>query len=94
MRKVLWTDEDGYKHLSLVRDDDPDSAAPSGVSCDPPDLRELDWEALVKALQNRLTDNGLTDWKAVQEQQNGITRAIVSILKPQIVALYRTKEKE
>jgi hypothetical protein len=88
----LWTDKDGYKHLSLVRNDDPDDAAPSGVLCDPPDLRELDWDAIIKALQNRLTERGLTDWKAVQASQNGITSTIVSILKPQIIQLYRSME--
>ena len=42
MREVEWTDKDGFRHRSLVRDTDPDSAAPSGILKDPPDLDGLD----------------------------------------------------
>jgi len=42
MRKVSWVDETGYKRVSLVRDNDPDSMAQAGIPLGPPDLNELD----------------------------------------------------
>lgn len=93
MRQVKWTDESGYVHISLVRDDDPDSAAPSGVLCDAPDLLQLDWDAIIKEMQNRLTENGLTDWHAVQASQNGVSHSINSVLKRHIIGLYKMEAK-
>ncbi len=89
MKIVMWTDDRGYKHRSLLRDSDPDELAPKGIPQDPPDLDELDWEGLKKDLHNALVERGLATWEDVLAQQNGVTSAIKQVFKRPMVYLYR-----
>lgn len=89
MRLVKWTDKDGYKHLSYIKDDDPDEEAPNGIPADPPILGRLDWAVIEKELHNLLVDRGLINWQEVQRQQNALISTILGVLKRKIVAIYR-----
>ena len=89
MRVVTWTDKDGLKHRSLIRDEDPDHLASSGIPLDPPDLTALDWEGLGRELYNVLAERGLSTWQDVLEHQNEITSSIISVFKRPILALYK-----
>lgn len=91
MRLVEWQDEGGYKHLSLVRDGDPDEMAPHGISRDPPDVGELDWQQVRKDLHNLLIDLRLSDWRDVQMSKDGITSAVLGALRRPLSRLYRMK---
>ena len=93
MRVVTWTDKNGYKHRSLVRDDDPDEMASQGVLQDPPSLEELDWEGIKQDIHNALVDGGLISWRDVQEKR-GLRGAILSAMKRRLVYLYREAEHE
>ena len=90
MKCIHWTDKDGYRHASMVRDGDADALAPFGIPCDAPDLNQLNWEDIKKELHNLLTDNGILTWADVQRQQTGISGALNTVIRPRIVALYRT----
>ncbi|MHC4544801.1 MAG: hypothetical protein ACYTDW_19690 [Planctomycetota bacterium] len=92
MKLVKWTDKDGFNHLSLLRESDPDDLAPSGIMQSPPDLRGLDWAAIVRELHNLLVDRGLITWKDVQVSQNGINSALMTVLKNKIINLYKLQE--
>lgn len=92
MRYVTWTDERGYKHRSLIRDTDPDTAAPMGIPSDPPDLSQINWANLEKALHNALVDRGLFTWDDVQRSGNSLVGAINSVLKREVQTLYRQQE--
>lgn len=92
MKIVEWVDEQGFKHKSLLRDQDPDRLAPSGVPLDPPDLNRLDWEGLKRELHNLLLEKGLRTWKDVQKSQNGVTSSIVTVFKRPIISLYKSEE--
>jgi hypothetical protein len=91
MRLVHWIDKDGYDHQSLVRDKDPDSAAPKGIRQDPPDMNQVDWEAVKLELHNALIANGLITWKDVQLKGNGVTGVILAVLRRRLVELYRER---
>lgn len=91
MRIVEWTDEKGFNHRSLVRDNDGDNMAPEGILQDPPDLSRIDWEEVQQELHNMLLSRGLVTWNDVQAAQNGVTSAIVSVLKRRVIHLYREK---
>jgi hypothetical protein len=58
----------------------------------PPDLRGLDWAAIVRELHNLLVDRGLITWKDVQVSQNGINSALMTVLKNKIINLYKLQE--
>jgi hypothetical protein len=93
MKIVTWTDKHGYRHRSLVRDDDPDDAGPQGILQDPPSLEELDWEGVKRDLHNALVDTGLISWRDVQEVR-GLRGAILSAMKRKLVYLYREAEND
>jgi hypothetical protein len=90
MKRLTWTDEKGYRHSSLVRDEDTDAFAPYGIPCDPPDLNLLDWEEIKKELWNRLVDQQLFTWADVQHQGLGLSGALRGVLLPRLNVLYRT----
>lgn len=89
MRVVEWTDRDGYRRRSLVRDADPDSAAPAGIPQESPDLGQLDWEAIKRDIHNTLMDQGLYTWEDVVRQQSGVTHAITSVIRRHVIVLFR-----
>ena len=92
MRLVNWTDENGYKRRSLVRDNDPDTEAESGIRKDIPSLNELDWEDMKRTLHNYLFDNGVFTRDDVTRLQNSVTNAITATFRRQIINLYRRQE--
>jgi hypothetical protein len=94
MRLVRWTDDKGYDHLSLLRDGDPDRMAPQGIPADPPSLDLLDWESIKRELHNELVSRELVDWKAVQRSGEGVTAAILAVMRRKVVLLYRLRTTE
>lgn len=91
MRIVIWTDVDGYKHRSAIRDFDPDELAEHGISQDPPTIHDLDWEAIKRDLHNSLITRGLYDYNDVVRTQNGVTGAIISAMRGRLVTLYKRR---
>lgn len=88
MRAVKWEDKDGWKHRSLVRDDDPDSAAPGGIPQDPPNIRELDWEGVMRDINNAFVDQEILTWADVQRTQT-MKNIATSAIKRRLIALFR-----
>jgi len=90
MKIVVYEDNAGYKHRALLRDTDPDHAAPTiGIPQDPPDLDRIDWEEVKRKLHNRLVERELITWLDVQRSQNGVTSSILDVLRREVVMLYR-----
>lgn len=92
MRLVEWIDPDGYKHLSWLKDSQPDSAAPNGLQADPPDINRLDWEEIKREIHNQMVEQRLTTWLDVQKRQNAISGIVLGVVRKPIVALYRSTE--
>jgi len=91
MRTVLWTDENGYKHRSLVRDNDPDELAAEGLNQDPPSVHALDWESIKRTIHNSLVDRELFTWSDVIRQQDGVSGAILAGIRRPLIALYKRR---
>jgi hypothetical protein len=92
MKIVPWTDSDGKKHQSLIREGDPDSMAETGIPNDPPDLNQLDWNEIERELHNRLIEAGLITWRDVQRSQNGLTGIVRAVVLKRIIQLYKLRE--
>lgn len=92
MRMVYYTDKYGYKHRAQVRDTDPDSFAPMGIPCDPPDLSQIDWDGVKRDLYNTLLERGLTNWQEVNLSQGNLRSVIQDVLYRRLIALYRQKQ--
>lgn len=94
MKLVEYTDLDGFKHLSWIKDNESDDKAKEGISCDPPDLSRIDWEQVKREINNRMVDMRLTDWDKVVKHQNALGSIINSVIKKQLVFLFREGERK
>jgi hypothetical protein len=92
MKPVIYTDKDGYMRRSLVRDNDDESDGEFGIPYGPPDIRQLDWESMMKEMNNSLVSAGIFTWRDAQQSSVGVLAA-TSILKREIIRLYREAEK-
>lgn len=90
MKTVKWTDKDGYHHISLLRDGDPDSLAPQGISCDPPNIEDLDWNAIKREIHNLLVDRGITRMNDLN--RDGLNNSIIVPIRRRMIELYRSNE--
>jgi len=94
LKEVKWTDPDGRRRVRLIRHRDPASLAQTqGIPQEPPDLDRLDWEQIKVDLHNRLLDLGLLTWKDVQAAQQGVTGAVLTMLRKRVINLYKEKSK-
>ena len=89
VRLEEWTDEDGYKRAALLRDDDPEPMRTAGIPVGPPDLSQVDWDVVQRELHNQLYERRLFTWEDVQRAQNGVTAAVLAVLKRRVIELYR-----
>ena len=93
MKTVLWTDKDGYRHRSLIRDDDPESEAQRGLPQDPPDLHNVDWEGVIRDIHNKLVEGGVMSYQDLMGRRDvDLKMFIVSAVKPRVIAVLRSME--
>ena len=90
MKIVTWVDKHGWEHQSLLRETDPDSAAPQGLPYDPPDVNTLDWDGIKRDLHHELLHRGLR----TQDDLNNDLSTVALILVPHLRLLYRQTRKE
>jgi hypothetical protein len=93
MRTVVWTDRNGWKHVSMVRDEDPDGLAEQGIPVGPPDVSSLPWEDICKEINNQLVDGGVLTWRDAVRQQNSITHIVERVVRRKIIDLFRGEDQ-
>ena len=92
MRKVIYTDNDGFKRVVMLRDGDPDSMARAGIPVRLP-ADDLDWGAIKRDLNNILIDRGLFTLGDVEASKDGLRSAIMYALSRRLATAYKEKEK-
>jgi len=95
MRTVIWTDGNGYKHKAAVRDCDNDEMAQRGMglSNDPPNVNDVDWEAVKRNLHNLLLDRNMTTWVSVKRSDSQVGSVFIQALKGPVLAWLREAAK-
>ena len=93
MRPVIFKDRRGFFRRNLIRDDDGDEMAESGIPAGPPDIEhEIVWESLMREINNILVlDVAIT---RTDLQRAKSLEKVCSIVKRHIDALYRDREIE
>jgi hypothetical protein len=91
MRYVTYTDDKGYQHQTLIKDDDPDSMAKYGIPKDPPNVELLDMDGLKRDLHNTMVKFEVFTQQDVMTQANGLA-PLVSVFKRYLYALYEQEE--
>jgi len=92
MRKVIHTDNDGFRRIVMLRDEDPDSMARAGIPVSLP-TDDLDWGAIKRDLNNILIDRGLFNLDDVEASKGGLRSAIMYALLRRLATAYKEKEK-
>ena len=92
-KPIIYEDGNGWKKRSLVKDTDGENEGPYGIPLGPPDIRRLDWDLILKQINNALVEQGLFTWSDVQHSSSGLQIAC-TFLKRELVALYRQEEAE
>jgi len=93
MRRIIHTDNDGYRRVVMLRDSDPDSMARAGIPVSLP-VDDLDWEAIKRDLSNILIDRGLFTLDDVKASKDGLRSAIMYALFRRLGTAYKEKDKE
>lgn len=91
MKIVIWTDEKGWRHRSVIKDDHDESMAPKGIQQDPPRVEDLNWEDIKRDLHNALVNRGLIGYRDIIRQQDGVTGAILAALRKPVIDLYKER---
>lgn len=92
MKLVTFTDSDGYRHKSLVRDGDTDPSI--GLIQSPPDLRQLDWTEIARQIHNKLLERGLLTLKDIQVRNSEFNQVVMSTVVRPIHGLYQEELKK
>lgn len=93
MRPVIFKDKRGFFRRNLIRDNDGDEMAESGIPAGPPDIEhEIDWESLTREINNILVLDGAITRVDLQRAKS--LEKICSIVKRHIDALYRERDSE
>jgi hypothetical protein len=92
MKKVYYTDNNGYLHCSLLRDNDDETKAKFGIPLEPPPIDSI-LEDAKRELHNDLVRNNLFTWEDVQASQNGVTNAVTRCVTHPLKDAFRQKEQ-
>lgn len=87
MKLVQYKDKDGFLHQSLIRDNMKLTNAHYGIPDDPPDLRQLDWDAIVRELNEQLIAQNLITLADIT--QGTLSNTILRVIQNKIVQLYK-----
>lgn len=93
MKMIIWVDERGYKQRSYVPDNADDKEAKFGIPAGPPDIDQIDWDAVKREISHVLAFNELWSFDEVQRSPNGVVSAI-NVLKRHLLQLYREDYKQ
>ena len=87
MRYMIVVDEAGYKRRVAIRDTDGDEVAleGNGIPSGPPDVRDIDWEALKLKINNYLVDNKLFTWDDLERNKTALN-GIYPIIRNQKIS--------
>jgi len=93
MRAVIYEDDQGFLRRALVKDSDSDADAPYlGIPYGPPDVREMDWNNLLKGINNVLVQQSAFTWEEAQRTQQVGLQAALSLFKRALIDLYRDQD--
>lgn len=88
LKRVTYTDDNGWKHCSLVRSTDDESEGKYGIPIGPPDISGLDWDYIHREINNTLVEIGVIDWPTFQANSQGVIAAM-NVVKRALLDLYR-----
>jgi hypothetical protein len=93
MREVVYTDRRDFLRRRLVRDEDGDEMAEYGVPAAVPDVEhELDWEGIIREINNILVQNNVTS--RMELQMTGSMVPASNVVKRHLDELFYRLDQE
>lgn len=90
MKLVTYEDTNGYKHKSLIRDNDTDPSI--GLLQSPPNMELLEWDVIKVTLHNMLLEKGLISLNDIQIRTNEFNQCVLSAVGKPLFRLYQQQE--
>lgn len=87
MKLVTFQDDQGRRHKSLIRDNDTDPTI--GLIQSPPDLSQLDWQAMQVNLHNALLDKGILTVSDAQDRVSDFNQCVLAAIGKPLFSLYQ-----
>ena len=87
MKELTYTDANGFKHKSLVRDTDTDPSI--GLLKSPPNLDQLDWYVIKLTLHNLLLDRGIITLEDAQLKSNEFNQCVLAAVGKPLFKLFQ-----
>ncbi|KKL54554.1 hypothetical protein LCGC14_2264250 [marine sediment metagenome] len=91
MKSIIYEDKEGFLHRVLIKNNDPLTAAEYGLPVGPPDVRDIDWDLMMRQINNVLVEHEIFDWYDAQRKPVGLTAAL-TIFKRHLISLYRLSD--
>lgn len=92
LKTVQWTDQDGYDHRAVLRDDDDESKPQYGVPIGPPSMELIDWEGVKREINNFLVQEGVSSYTDLTQSQTAMS-FLCNVIKRHVATLYREMER-
>lgn len=87
MKLVTYQDSNGYKHKSLIRDNDTDPSI--GILQSPPSLEQLDWHVIKMTLHNMLLERGIITLDDAQSRADEFNKCVLTAVAKPLFRLYQ-----
>ena len=92
MKTVVYEDG-GWLRQSMVKDTMSPLDGHKGIPHNPPDITELDWNEIMRELNNLLVQRDLINKKDLNGQGiNHLRNAVQVVITNKIIMLYKSKE--
>ena len=93
MKRISWTDEDGFNRAVLLPQSAPDEYVHLGIPSEPPNVALIDWVEIKRDLHNALMNENILTWRDVQNGQNRISAICRRVLIKRVINLYKQAEE-
>jgi hypothetical protein len=88
MKRVIWEDDEGALHCSLLRDNDDPKFPEIGLPIEPPPIERIISNAAME-VRNEFVKRGYVTYQDIVKSQTGIASVLNDVLKRKIVEAYK-----
>ena len=89
MKPVIFTDEEGWRRVRLLRDEDDEENPEIGLPVGPPDITQLPWDEIIRTINNLLVDRGFWNAQQMRAQPELFAKTLSGAIYEYLLAAYR-----
>jgi len=93
MKRIIYEDDSGVVHCSLLRDIDDENHPEIGVPINPPPIERIIVENALE-VRNQLVRMGILTYKDLLSQPNSVSNIIDRVIRKKLVEAYKLEESK